>query len=173
MNQRCYLSPPKSLEFKRLHLHQLDQRLGPWRLVGQTPPRTGWIASIRQALGMGVNQLARRMGVSPSAVVQLERREARGAVTLESLRRAAEAMDSRLVYAIVPNGTLETVLKRQAERTARARLQRVGHTMKLEGQDVLTEETNRQQHELVQRLLFEQPRTLWDDDHHHSKSGNV
>ena len=118
---------------------------------------------------MEVKQLAQRMGVTPAAVVQLEKREASGAVTLESLRRAAEAMDSRLVYAIVPNGTLETVLRKQAQRIAKAQLHRVEHTMKLEDQDVSTEEADRQEHELVERLLFEQPRTLWDDDHHTSK----
>jgi len=117
---------------------------------------------------MEVKQLAQRMGVTPAAVVQLEKREASGAVTLESLRRAAEAMDSRLVYAIVPNGTLETVLRKQAQRIAKAQLHRVEHTMKLEDQDVSTEEADRQEHELVERLLFEQPRTLWDDDHHHT-----
>lgn len=118
---------------------------------------------------MEVKQLARRIGVTPAAVVQLERREASGAVTLESLRRAAEAMDSRLVYAIVPNGTLETVLRKQAQRIAKAQLHRVEHTMKLEDQDVSTEEADRQEHELVERLLFEQPRNLWNDDHHASK----
>lgn len=160
---------PKSTEFKRLQLHQLDKRLGPWRLVSQTPPRAGWIASIRQALGMEVKQLAERMGITPAAVVQLEKREASGAVTLESLRRAAEAMDSRLVYAIVPNGTLEMVLRKQAQGIAKAQLHRVAHTMKLEDQDVSTEEADRQEHELVERLLLEQPRTLWDDDHHAGK----
>ncbi len=115
---------------------------------------------------MGVTQLARRMGVTPAAVSQLEKREATGAVTLESLSRAAEAMDSRLVYAVVPNGTLEAVLRKQAEKIARARLQRVGHTMKLEDQDVRTAETGRQETMLVERLLMDQPRALWDDDHH-------
>jgi predicted DNA-binding mobile mystery protein A len=118
---------------------------------------------------MEVKQLAQRMGVTSAAVVQLEKREASGAVTLESLRRAAEAMDSKLVYAIVPNGTLETVLRKQAQRIAKAQLRRVGHTMKLEDQDVSPEEADRQEHELVERLLFEQPRTLWDDDHHTGK----
>lgn len=114
---------------------------------------------------MEVKQLAERMGITPAAVVQLEKREASGAVTLESLRRAAEAMDSRLVYAIVPNGTLETVLREQAQRVAKAQLRRVGHTMKLENQDVSAEEADRQERELVDRLLLEQPRSLWDDHH--------
>jgi predicted DNA-binding mobile mystery protein A len=111
---------------------------------------------------MGVNQLAQRLRVDPTAVIHLEKREAAGKVTLESLRRAAEALDCRLVYALVPEEDLRSSLLTQARRIARARLQRVGHTMSLEAQSVDSDEAAHQEADLAMRLLQEWPRSLWD-----------
>ena len=155
---------PKSPEIKRLRMRQLADRLGRWEdLRDIPPPKSGWIAAIRQALGMGTTQLARRMGVTPDAVAHFEKREAAGKITVESLRRAAEAMDSRLVYAIVPNHSLRSTLENQAREVARARLERVGHTMSLEAQEVENNEAAHQEADLASRLLLEWPRSLWDD----------
>ncbi len=154
----------KSPELKRLRMRQLTERLGPWEEIrALPPPKGGWIAAIRHALGMGTGQLAKRMGVDPAAVAHFETREAAGKITVESLRRAAEAMDSKLVYAIVPNHGLHGALHAQAARVARARLARVGHTMSLEAQDVENDEAARQEADLASRLLSEWPRSLWDD----------
>jgi transcriptional regulator with XRE-family HTH domain len=45
---------------------------------------------------MSVNELARRLGVTPSAVSQLERSEAEGTIKLNSLREALAAMGANL-----------------------------------------------------------------------------
>lgn len=154
----------KSPELKRVYLRQVADRLEPWTQVrGLRPPRSGWIASIREALGMSRAQLAKRMGVDPTAVPHLEKREAAGKITLESLRRAAEAMDAQLVYAIVPKYGLSGTLQTQARKVAQARLGRVGHTMNLEAQNVGKEESANQEADLVNRLLLEWPRSLWDE----------
>jgi predicted DNA-binding mobile mystery protein A len=154
----------KSPELKWLRLRQLTERLKPWEQVKDLPPpKGGWIAAIREALGMGTGQLAKRMGVDPTAIVHLETREAAGKITVESLRRAAEAMDSKLVYAIVPNQGLHRTLNAQARTVARARMSRVGHTMSLEAQDVENDEAAHQEADLAGRLLSEWPRSLWDD----------
>jgi predicted DNA-binding mobile mystery protein A len=154
----------KSLELKRLQMRQLTERLEPWLEVRNLPrPKSGWIASIRRALGMGTGQLAKRMGVDPTAVAHLENREVAGNITMESLRRAAEAMDAKLVYAIVPNDTLLSTLHTQARKVARSRLERVAHTMSLEAQDVENDEAARQEADLASRLLSEWPRSLWED----------
>jgi predicted DNA-binding mobile mystery protein A len=57
---------------------------------------------------MTAAQLATRMGVSQSTVSEMEKAEVRGAIQLSSLKRAAEAMNCMLVYALVPNKTLES-----------------------------------------------------------------
>jgi len=49
------------------------------------------------------------------AYADLEAAEERGAISLNSLRRAAEAMDCELVYVVVPRGVAATIGGQQAE----------------------------------------------------------
>jgi predicted DNA-binding mobile mystery protein A len=87
---------------RRLMRSQLEQTLSRFSaLQGLQPPR-GWIRAIREALGMSGAQLAARLGVTPPRVTVLERDEVAGAVSLKTLRQAAEALDCVLVYALVP-----------------------------------------------------------------------
>jgi transcriptional regulator with XRE-family HTH domain len=51
------------------------------------------------------------MGVSQSTVMQWERGEVKGTITLNSLRRLAEALESDVAYLLVPRD--EEVRKRQ------------------------------------------------------------
>jgi predicted DNA-binding mobile mystery protein A len=83
---------------------------------------------------MSANQLGRRLGMSRQAVISLERSELDGGIRLSSLRRVAEAMDCQVVYALVPNTTLEDTVQREARRVAAAELARVDQTMLLEAQ---------------------------------------
>lgn len=70
------------------------------------PPVKGWFRSIREALGMSGKQLGERMGVSQPGVVQIEKDEVSGAVTMKTMRQGAEAMDCVFVYAVVPRASL-------------------------------------------------------------------
>lgn len=163
------MKQPKSPELKRLRLRQVDERLAPWlALKSVVPPRGGWIRAVRQAIGMGITQLARRLGTKPPTALEFEKREAEGTITLNSLRRVAEAMDCTLVYALVPNTTLTTTVREQALKKARVNRGRVSHSMALEAQGVDANEAEQQEGELVHQLLMEWPRTLWDDDDHHA-----
>lgn len=54
------------------------------------------IKSTRLSRGISVNELAKRLGVTPSAVSQLERSEAEGTIKLNTLREALGAMDATL-----------------------------------------------------------------------------
>ncbi|MBX9757729.1 MAG: mobile mystery protein A [Beijerinckiaceae bacterium] len=114
---------------------RLDERLEALRPIERyaVPPK-GWLRAIRDALGMSGVQLARRLGVSPQSVDSLERSEASGSIKLETLRRAAEALDCTLVYALVPNKPLERIVSERARLVAQHDLERVAHSMKLEAQ---------------------------------------
>lgn len=159
------MKEPKSAELKRVRLRQLDERLEPWlKLRGVPLPRMGWIRAVRGALGMGLDQLARRLGTKPPTVSKLEKSEMEGTITLNSLRRVANALDCTLIYAMVPNSTLATAVREQALRKARASRSHVSHSMALEAQGVDPAEAERQERELAQRLLIEWHRSLWDDD---------
>ncbi len=81
-------------------------------------PEKGWIASVRHALCMSAEQVAKRKGVSRNAVYQAERSELDGGVSLKQMQNLAAAMGGRFVYAIVPDARIEDILYRQAMRKA-------------------------------------------------------
>lgn len=115
---------------------RLDRRLSALRTPDQfQPPPKGWIRAIRDALGMSGPQLARRLGIRRQSVEDLEKSEATGTIELRTLRRIAEALECRLVYALVPNTSLEDVVNKRARKIATRDLQRIAHTMKLEDQE--------------------------------------
>ncbi|MBT8120002.1 MAG: helix-turn-helix domain-containing protein [Gammaproteobacteria bacterium] len=64
----------------------------------------GWIRRTRKKQGLKGFQLADRMQVSAARVSVLEKDEARGAVTLKMMQRAAEAMGCKFEYRIVQAG---------------------------------------------------------------------
>src|SRR4051812_2500394 len=115
---------------------RLDERLAPLHPADRfRPPPKGWVRGLRDALGMTGVQLARRLGVRPPSVAALEASEQNGTIQLKTLRRAAEALDCTLVYALVPNDSLEGAVRARARRIALRELGRVAHTMKLEAQE--------------------------------------
>jgi predicted DNA-binding mobile mystery protein A len=114
---------------------RLDERLlalKPQELF-KAPPK-GWVRAIRDSLGMTGVQFARRLGIRPQSVEAVEKSEANGSIQLKTLRRAAEVLDCTLVYALIPNTSLEGVVRQRARKIAMRDLGRVAHTMKLEAQ---------------------------------------
>jgi predicted DNA-binding mobile mystery protein A len=144
---------------------QLDKRLNtlpePESLA--RPPR-GWIKAIREALGLTSRQFAKRLGVSQPRVIEIEGAEVSGAVTLDSLQRAANALECRLVYALVPRRPLQTLVEERAEQLARKRLKTAAHTMALEAQNVDEDAQRAQLQQLVRTLMDRPGSDLWDDE---------
>ena len=144
---------------------QLDKRLNLLNNVDTLarPPR-GWIKAIRESLGMTTAQLAKRLGVSQPRVLGIEKAEVSGAIKLESLERAARALDCRLVYALVPRKPLESLVEDRARNLARKRLRATSHSMALEDQRV--DQVDEQEHleRLVQKLLDQPGSALWEDE---------
>ncbi len=115
---------------------RLDQRLSALKPEDRFhPPPKGWIRAIRDALGMSGVQLASRLGVRPQTMETIERSEMVGSIQLSTLRRAAEALDCTLVYALVPRTSLHDAVSERARKLAIRDLRRVAHTMKLEAQE--------------------------------------
>jgi len=141
---------------------QLDKRLNLLQNVDilARPPR-GWIKAIREALGMTTAQLGKRLGVSQPRVLGIEKAEVSGSIKLESLERAAHALDCRLVYALVPRKPLEYLVEDRARELAKKRLRAISHSMALEDQRV--DEADEQEHleRLVQKLLNQPGSALW------------
>ena len=140
---------------------RLDERFADMRSAERfTPPVRGWIRAIRQALGMSAAQLAKRLGVKQPSVVNMEQSEAKGTIELATLRRVAAALDCTLVYALVPNRPLETMVQERARALARRRFAAVEHSMQLEDQKVSAKDTDAQIEGLIRDM---NPSRLWDD----------
>ena len=142
----------------------LDKRLNPLMNAEAfaRPPR-GWVKAIREALGMTTAQLAKRLGISQPSAVGLEKAEAAKVITLETLERAARALDCTLVYVLVPRKPLETIVRERAREKARERLRTISHSMSLEDQRVHEEDEHEQLERLAQKLLEGPGSALWDE----------
>lgn len=126
-----------------------------------TPPSGGWIRNLRQALGMRLIDLADRMDLTEGTVRDIEKSEERRNITLDRLRRAAEAMDCRLVYVIIPNSSLEKTFGQQVRRWAEKVVGRTSATMDIERQSMGRGEIRQQLEELIQDYTRNPPRELW------------
>jgi predicted DNA-binding mobile mystery protein A len=145
---------------RRTARRRLDRRLVGLDL-GQRPPR-GWVRAIREALGMTTAELGQRMGLTQSRVSQIERSEELGSIRLDTLERAAQALNCQVHYVFVPNEPLEEMVQRQARLRAQAEVDAVTHTMALEDQvpepDVLDSLVTEMAERFVdERHLWEQP----------------
>ena len=105
-------------------------------------------------------QLAKRLNVKQPSIVALEQSEAKGTIELATLRRVAEALDCKLVYALVPNKPLEQTVRERALLFARRRLEPIEHSMALEDQKVQRKQTEA----LIDEILREtNPHRFWDE----------
>lgn len=145
-----------------IKISQLTKAIGEYPRRHKAPPRNGWVRAVREALGMTQTQLAARLRVARQTVDDLERAEAGRRITLESLDRLAQALDCRVVYAVVPErGSLGDLRRQRALALAEALLRPGEHSMKLEAQGVSRSERQRQRKRLAEQLLHGSPRKLW------------
>jgi predicted DNA-binding mobile mystery protein A len=122
-------------------------------------PAAGWISALRESLGMTTIALARRLRIAQQSVVKLQNSERAGTITLASLRRAAEALDADLVYAIVPRKKLRDTISARAREIAQERIAPVAHSLRLEAQGLSEKQLGDQIEELA-RDLERRPREL-------------
>ncbi len=108
---------------------------------------------------MTTAQLAKRMGVRQPSVVALEQSEVNGTIAFATLRRAAEALDCTLVYALIPNQPLEATVRERARAFARRHWRPVEHSMLLEDQQVKRNESDADLEDVIRHT---NPRRFWD-----------
>jgi predicted DNA-binding mobile mystery protein A len=149
---------------KSLQIQQLNSKMLAFASLQKvaTPP-TGWIRAIRNAIGMSMLQLGKRLSITKQSVQDIERREKDGSISIKALREAARALDMQLVYGFVPNdGSLEQLIDRKAKELATQIVQRTSHTMKLEDQENSKQRIEKAIEERVAIIKNEMPKTLWD-----------
>lgn len=149
---------------KSLQLQQLNSKmLGFASLKQVAMPLTGWIKAIRTAIGMSMQQLGNKLNVSKQGVMDIEKREKDGSITIKSLREIAHAMDMQLVYGFVPNDrSLDALIEKRATELATQIVMRTANTMKLEDQANSKKRIETAIRERAAAIKNEMPKILWD-----------
>jgi predicted DNA-binding mobile mystery protein A len=146
-------------KFKHMQLEMINNHLSKVAICKR--PATGWLRAIRTAIGINTRQMAERLGIRQQSVLSLEKSEIHDSITLKSLRKAAEALDCHLVYAIIPNDkSLHRIIEKQALKKAQKLLTAVEHTMMLEAQNI--ENGDDKIKKLAEELAKSFDSTLWD-----------
>lgn len=147
-----------------LQLQQLNSKLQGFAPLKQLViPPTGWVKAIRISLGMSMQQLGKRLNVSKQGVMDMEKRESEGAITIKSLQQIAHALDMQLVYGFVPNdGSLDALIEKRAIALATQIVMRTANHMKLENQANSEERLESAIKERAAAIKREMPKILWD-----------
>jgi predicted DNA-binding mobile mystery protein A len=143
----------------------IEKKLRAWTaLRTDDVPRSGWIKAVRGALGITTRQLADRVGVEQSNITRLEEREPSGKVTLERLAKTANAMNCRLIYAIVPNdrfADLEAIIDERAQDLAQQLVRTAEHSMRLEKQGANDDDLAKDVDSLARQLISKMDSRIW------------
>ena len=108
---------------------------------------------------MTTGELSQLMGLTQSRISQIERSEALGSIRLDTLQRAAHALNCQLQYVFIPNEPLEKMVRRQALFKARREVDAVHHLMALEDQSSALSIDDEMVRELAEEIIDR--RNLW------------
>lgn len=148
----------------KLILEQIDRKILLLKKIDDlTIPSTGWVYAIRQALGMSLRQLGKRMAITPQSVKEIEEREKNGSVSLNVLRQFGKSLDLKLVYGFIPKqDSLENMIEHRAIELAKEIVSRTSISMKLEEQENNPKRIQKAIIEKANEIKLESPKYLWD-----------
>lgn len=133
------MAPSAKKQMRRLARAKLDEAgNGLRQILSKLPlaPKGGWIAAIREGLGMSQTDLARRLGVAPSSVAKLEISERAETVQLDTLRRAADALNCDVVVLVIPRQPLQASVDQRRLQLYQQEMERADVHMNLEAQPI-------------------------------------
>ena len=142
---------------------QLDKRFAPLRKANLAAPTSGWIRSIRTALGMTATQLAKRMGVTPQTIQDYENAEEAGTITFATLKKIAEVLECEAHTLLIPRESLEAIIQKQALKAATKTVNHADTQMKLEAQGTGKDFKKKQIKELAEEMARNMSRELWEE----------
>ncbi|MFN8211190.1 MAG: hypothetical protein U0T33_09525 [Bacteroidales bacterium] len=119
---------------QKLILEQLDAKILQLKKAeGLVMPSSGWVFSIRQALGMSLRQMGNKMGITAQSVKEIEQREQNETISLKVLRQFGKSLNLKLIYGFIPqDGSLEDIIEKRAHELALEIVNRTSISMKLE-----------------------------------------
>ena len=148
----------------KLKIEQLSKKLKPYKTVAKEPrPFIGWVKTIRTSIGMSLEQLGDKLGITRQSAQSLEKREAKGSITIKALEEAGKVMDMKLIYGFIPfDGSIEKLIERKAKKLATEIVLRTSGTMKLEDQENSPKRIRKAIDERAKEIIEEMPKILWD-----------
>jgi predicted DNA-binding mobile mystery protein A len=148
----------------KLQIQQLNEKMV--QLAGMQHvivPPIGWIKAIRNGIGMSMEQLGKKLSITKQGVMDMEKREKEGAITIKSMQEIAKALDMQFVYGFVPDaGSLDQMIEMRALEMAIKIVQRTSNTMKLEDQANSKERIEKAIKERATEIINKTPKILWD-----------
>ena len=149
---------------KKLQIEHLDKKFKLMkRFSSVDAPTRGWIFLVRKTLNISLKQLGNKLNITPQSVKEIEEREQNKSITLKNLSAAADALDMRLIYGLIPkDDSLEKLIERKSYEAANQIVQRTSHSMSLEEQKNQPERIKKAIEDKTKELQQELPRYLWD-----------
>ena len=112
---------------------------------------------------MTMAQLGAKLDITRQGVKRIEESEAKGTITLNSLKNVANAMDLKLVYALIPkDSTIDDLVDAKATRLAQKIVLRTNQNMKLENQGIGEDKIDKIIKDLAAEIKRELKKSLWD-----------
>jgi predicted DNA-binding mobile mystery protein A len=148
----------------KLQFQQLNEKMDKLTVLQHLiMPPIGWIKAIRNGIGMSMEQLGKKLSITKQAVMDIEKREKEGAITIKSMQEIAKVIDMKFVYGFVPNaGSLEQMIETRSLEIAIKIVQRTSTSMKLEDQVNSKERIEKAIKERAAEIINKTPKILWD-----------
>ncbi len=141
-----------------LQIRALDKKTSELKSAKNIVPRgSGWINTVREAIGMTACQLAVRLGVTQPRITKMETNEYN--LKLSTLKKAAEAMNCEFVYYFKPKTTFQNLVEEQAQKKAAEVLKTVNVNMALEDQEISADESVK---DFASDLINTKIKQIWD-----------
>ncbi|MBR5032596.1 MAG: mobile mystery protein A [Treponema sp.] len=127
------------MDARILQIRALDKKTSELKSVNNIIPHgSGWINTVREAIGMTAIQLAKRLGVSQPRITKMETNEEN--LKLSTMKKTAEAMNCEFVYYFKPKTTFQNLVEEQSQKKAAEILKSVNINMALEDQEISADE---------------------------------
>lgn len=149
---------------RNILLDQTDQKIEILKKAGDFHiPAKGWINAVRLSLNMSFRQMGQKLGMTAQSACEMEKREADDSISLNGLKKFAEAMDMKFVYGFIPKeGSLEKIIEIRAYQIAKEIVGRTSVNMNLEDQKNTEKRLKKAVQERAEEIKREMPRYLWD-----------
>ncbi|WP_287047687.1 mobile mystery protein A [Treponema sp.] len=146
------------MDARVLQIRALDKKTSDLKSAKNIVPQSsGWIKTVREAIGMTVSQLAARLGVTQPRITKMESNEDN--LKLSTMKKAAEAMNCEFVYYFKPKTTFQNLVDEQAQKKAAEVLKTVNVNMALENQTIAEDEAVK---DFASDLINTKIKQIWD-----------